>query len=534
MNGSRWLFPVLFIAFWSACALCAQTGNQSGLAASSADTAVAATTVSGQVLNASTEMPVARALVRLGGRAMLTDHEGKFEFDQYSGTGGMLQVIKPGYYFSLDSPGVGGMNVQPSQLAAPLQLRLYPEALLTGTLTSPDGDPLATVPISALRLVFSDDGSSWVPTAQTFTNAHGDFRLPVAAGEYRLETQYTALRNSDNVVLPEMAPDNTSSDVSDVIRIQSGVQQHFDLQPFVGRPHTVKATFDTGSRAGFARIIARATNGPSFPIAAARSGEGGAYRIELPNGTYTLTATTNNRDELEQAQTSVTVADRDISGVVFHFMPLPSIPVVLAVDSSAASDETAPAPTLPQLGLALENVQPDSDQRVSTIRLSSQRDGSFAFAAAPGSYRLESIANTGWYVRSASYGDSDILQQDIVVAADSGGVPIHVTVSNDTGSLQGGVTLHGQPASCWIYLIATTPSAKPVISLRSNAEGGYSSKNLPPGSYQAVAFESRHHANYSDPASLSPYSTHVGSVTIGPGDNATLNLDAVSDAEIIQ
>ena len=41
------------------------------------------TTVIGVVTNAVNGLPVSRALVRLNDRAILTDHEGKFEFDQF-------------------------------------------------------------------------------------------------------------------------------------------------------------------------------------------------------------------------------------------------------------------------------------------------------------------------------------------------------------------------------------------------------------------------------------------------------------------
>ena len=48
---------------------------------STASTAIPST-VQGQVINAATGAPVPRALVRLNDRAVLTDHDGKFRFDQ--------------------------------------------------------------------------------------------------------------------------------------------------------------------------------------------------------------------------------------------------------------------------------------------------------------------------------------------------------------------------------------------------------------------------------------------------------------------
>lgn len=507
-------------------------GQNAGLEASSAAGDSSTRSVSGEVTNANTGLPISRALVRLGGRAVLTDHDGKFEFNQFDGVGGTIQVVKPGYYFSIDPSEAGGRSVQASQLTSPLQLRLYPEALLTGRLMSADGDPLAHISISAVRRVFDDD-EHWIPEAQVLTDSHGDFRLPVPAGDYRLETRYQrAGTSSSEFIVPLIIPSDTSSNTSDVIRIHSGEEQHLDLQPTISPVHNVMATIEAGSGRSFSRIMARSASGASFSVPEIRSGDSGAVRLELPSGTYTLTATINSRDGMEQAETSVTVPDHDISGIAFHFTPIPSLPVELVVDASTTSDNTETPPNVLQLGLMLRKVQPDSEEDVSTVRLLQTRDGGVAFAVPPGTYHLEARSSGAWYVKSATYGDSDLLQQDIVVAPGAGGLPIRVTASNQTGSLQGSVSLNGQPAACWIYLVSVSPSAKPVVTLHSSAEGGYTANNLAPGSYQAIAFEDRHSGNYSDPTSLAPYTTHVGSVTIDDGDKATLDLNAVPATEI--
>ncbi len=103
------------------------------------------------VLNAANGTAISRALVSLNDRAMLTDHEGKFEFDQFASTGtAVIEVKKPGFYFNQEM-GVTNRVVRATELSAPIVVRLYPEALLTGTVTSSDGLPLPHVLVSALR-----------------------------------------------------------------------------------------------------------------------------------------------------------------------------------------------------------------------------------------------------------------------------------------------------------------------------------------------------------------------------------------------
>jgi len=538
LRRSGLLLPLLIPAVISIVpALGAQMGSYPVAANSATGTSTTSTvipsTVSGQVINATTGAPVPRALVRLNDRAVLTDHDGKFRFDQNTASSANILVTKPGFSATTEMQEGGNLYFQGAQMGVPLELRLYPEALLTGTVIGPDGTPLPRIAVTALRSFWEDTGHRWVTVGQDQTDSHGNFRLPEPAGEYRLEMRYTPLdRTTGEAVLPVSVPAEGSSGTSQVIKVHAGEELHFELRPAVSPTHTVTTTTESAGGRDFMRISARSSSGSTLQVNPQVNGPGGETKIQLPQGTYTLTARRNSPENPEQAETTVTVPDHDISGVVLQFAPVPSIPIELIVDSSATSDNNQP-PTLPQLGLVLQSDQPDPERGDSSVRPTTRRDQSFVFTASPGSYRLQSRNNAGvWYIKSASYGDADLLQQELVVAPGAAGTPIRLVVSNQTGSLQGTVNLNGNPAVCWIYLISTGATAQSVMSLRSNGSGSYTVAHLPPGSYQAIAFERRHSANYRDPASLAPFSGHVRSVTVNAGDKPTLNLDAVPVAEV--
>jgi hypothetical protein len=495
-------------------------------------------TVLGQVINATTGAPVPRALVRLNNRAVLTDHEGKFRFDQNTAGSANILVTKPGFSATTEMQEGGNLYLQGAQLGVPLELRLYPEALLTGTVLGPDGAPLPRISVSALRSFYDDTGHRWATVGQDQTDSHGNFRLPEQAGEYRLETRYTPMdRTTGEAVLPVTVPAEDSSSTSQVIKVHAGEELHFELRPALSPTHTVTTTVGQSSSGGreFMRISARSSSGSTLQLNAQMTGEPGEMKIQLPQGSYTLMARRGNPDSPEQAETTVTVPDHDLSGVVLQFAPVPSIPVELIVDSSGTSDNNTrdQPPTVPQLGLALQSDQPDPERGDSGLRPMARRDQSFVFTAPPGSYRLQG-RNTGvWYIKAASYGDADLLQHELVVVPGAAGTPIRLVVSNQTGSLQGTVSLGGNAGACWVYLIPSGANhAQPVITLRSNSSGSYTAAHLPPGSYQAIAFERRHSANYRDPASLAPFSRYVHSVTVNAGDKPTLDLDAVPVAEV--
>src|SRR5580698_3798444 len=159
----------------------AQTGSGLGTSITSSG---APDLVTGRVINAVTDQPVRRALVRLNNRAVLTDSEGKFRFDQNTEPNANILASKPGFYASPEYGDAGNLYLQSSQLAIPLELRLYPEALLTGAVLAPDGTPLSGVSVSAMRSVYDDSARRWMPVAQGQTNSHGNFRIPVPPGQY--------------------------------------------------------------------------------------------------------------------------------------------------------------------------------------------------------------------------------------------------------------------------------------------------------------------------------------------------------------
>ncbi len=406
-----WELTVFCLWFATLTSLNAQTGSTTSNAGfgstASTDASSVPSSVIGQVVDASTGAPVSRALVRLNDRAVLTDHEGKFRFDQNTESSANVLVSKPGYYAGTEFSEPGNLFLGAAQLATPLVLRLYPEALLIGTLTAPNGSSLPHITVSALRKIYDDTGHRWITAGQAQTDSHGNFRIPVPPGDYQLKTRYAPQdRTTGAAVLPATVPDGSSSNTSQIIRIHAGEEQHFEVRPTVSPTHVITATTQPPSGRGFTRITARSSNGSTLSVAPTMSGSSGEIKIQLPQGTYTLTARMmSDPEDPEQAETTVTVPDHDISGVVLQFFPVSAIPVQLIVDGPSTSDS---APNLQQMGLTLQSEQADPDRGDSSVRLTTRRDQSYVFMAPPGSYRLSARNSGTWYTKSVTYGDSDL------------------------------------------------------------------------------------------------------------------------------
>jgi hypothetical protein len=464
-------------------------------------------------------------------RSMLTDHEGKFEFDQFlSANSAVLEVRKPGFYVNPEMTA-NTTVLRADQITMPIIVRLYPEALITGTLTASDGTPLPRVFVAALRSTYNDAGHQWLSTGHSMTNSRGEFRMAVPPGDYRIETNFSPrFMGSQDAILPLRVPSDSTAGTGG-IHMSSGTEERFELHPIVSRTHTVSLRLESPQQHGFPLLVARSSDGTVIPVSVLGSGPGGIeqMRIALPSGTFTLMATLNRGDTVEYGEATVTIADQDIVGVTLRLAPLAPIPVQVVVDSESKSDKVPPTPQ--QLGLMLQNVQESHTGMPSTLVMARGNQSS-SIRPTPGTYRFSARGSGQWFVKSATYGTTDLLQQDMTVAAGAGSSAIFVTVSDQIGGLQGSTKQNGVPSSAWVYAIPTGRSAVPFYMSRSNFDGSFNYSSLPPGSYQVISFEGVHSADYRDAKTLGPYTTYVRSVTVTAGSKATLDLDTVPTSEL--
>jgi hypothetical protein len=516
-----------------------QLGTVPGFNTSSAPND-ATRSVSGRVVNAVTGQPIARALVQANGiQAMLTDSEGKFELDKVPAnlSSVYLQTTKPGFNSGPSSNyGNAGQQVSLDRLDRPIELRLYPEALLTGTVTAPSGDRLPMINVVAMRRFF-DFGRRWSPVGQAVTDSHGNFRLPLAPGDYVVQIPYVEKpQGMTEAILPLRFPAEGSSLLSSVLHLSSGTEQHLDLHPETRPTHHVRLRIESATEHAYPQIEARTSNGSTMYLSPAASPETpGEFRVELPSGSYALSASITGPNGQEHAETAVTVADHDVSGILLRFTPLSVVPIELVVDAastdSAHSDSAIP--DVPQLGIMLENSDPGTLGGLQVFTASSERGQPPAFRLPPGTYQLRGQQLfSHWYVRSISQGTTNLLIQPLVIGPGGSSEPIQVVASNQTSALKVSLKLNGKPVGGEVCLISTSPSATPLLKAPMTPDGTLNWPYLPPGSYLAVGFESGANVDLLDPEVQATFSSHTKSITLTPGEALNLDLDAVPESEL--
>ena len=494
-------------------------------AAAAASQASSGSTVTGRVTNAISGQPIPRALVKIGTATTFSDHQGRFSLEDVPSGSSFIELSKPGYFTSpeqLDPPSV---QLSTAELAHSLELHLYPEALLTGSVLAQDGTPFAEIRVSARKIVSSGSGRHLQMAASVQTDSHGDFRMAVPAGDYQVDTQFVATSPETGLtVLPAVAP---AGEVA-TLHVNSGEEQQIQLNPHAGLAHTVTLAVKGLSEDRSMSVMLTGANGASWPMGAQPDPETGELTLRLPAGTYLLGVDVSGSDFVAFGQTRLNIPDHDVSGIALQLSPVAPIPVEVAVDPHATVT-AASTPTAQQLGLELVPEQLHGRSlRQESVRLQTRGGRAPAFLPTPGRYHLASSSRSSWYIQSASFGGADVLSGALTVAAGSGAASLQVTVSNVTGSLQGQVTAADAPVSAWIELIPSFPSANSTISLRSAADGTFSAQNLPPGTYAALVLPHRTSADLLDVSVQASLGISSKSFTIQAGVPTTLNLDGRS------
>src|ERR1035441_2047982 len=136
--------------------------------------------VSGTVINAVTGEPVRKALVQLYGRQQRTvfsDGDGRFQFDGILAGQVSLSVQKPGYFGEQEIRKQGQFQVEVGPKSDSIVLKLTPESVIAGKVTTATGTPLEHVPLSLTYLNVREGRRHWDSRGIATTAEDGRYRF---------------------------------------------------------------------------------------------------------------------------------------------------------------------------------------------------------------------------------------------------------------------------------------------------------------------------------------------------------------------
>jgi hypothetical protein len=522
---------------------------------STSTTAAVSRTLRGHVVNAATGAAIPRVLVQVGARTVLTDSQGRFELPEFTDTQAYVTLTHP-QFSQTDTMFQEQGRQRLADLDAVAELKMYPDAVISGTVTGRDGLPLSGVGVELLRQVFIGQGGLLMqPVNFAQTNLSGEFRFRVPAGRFELSLAYLShARDTGEAVLPLVYPEHSGGSQASYFEAAPGEEKHLDLRPRTGPVYPYTVRVDGADSARGIQFTAMTTTNEVIPGGGSSisSPSEGVYQISLPKGTYTLQALRmENRDAVEMTGTTrITVTGNQSEPGVIHLEPAISLPVEVSLDPASAplvtatssSSSSSPngfvngaqsAPNPMQFNLLLQN-NPLILNMMRQSNLRQRPDKSYEFRVEPGRYRLTGNGGGAWYVESATYGVTDALTNDIVVSSGSSAAPIRLVVNNVYGMVTGTVQFANATDPVWVYLIPTTPTLTPVNPIGITNTGAATatfSTRAPAGTYLAVALDHRVTDDLHNPEVISRFSSSAQPVTLSAAATATVNLTISNEKE---
>ncbi len=416
-------------------------------------------------------------------------------------------------------------------LDSPVEVKLYPDAVITGTVAGPDGLPLSQLQIMLLRANYDSGGLQWNNAGFELTSSRGEYRFQVPAGRYRVVLAYSPrTRETGEAVLPVGFPANLESDTLPFVVLTPGEERRIDLQPRIGPTHPVLVEMEMRLNPRFSAVDSA---GSSLTLSYSQGTRPGEYRLDLPSGSYFLHAATDTRDESLVGEMHIIVGSTPVTGLVMHLAALASLPIELAADPIGTSltsqgqsvtslGGSSQLPNIPLLNLSLQNVSKAAVSNTSDIHLSTRGNKAFEFRVPPGRYRLTATSG-GWYVVSATYGGiTNLLTSEIVIAPGSTGSSIQIVAGNQRGVIRGQVA--GTASTSWVYLFPNQPALALPNPVSTGSDGSFLA-SVPVGSYSVVAFDHRIQEDLRSPDAIARLTAGAKVVDVTPGGNSTISLD---------
>lgn len=511
-------FPVLLLAF----ALVLTTGQESF-----------ARDIAGQVIDAQTSEPIARAHVTIhvssnGGQqsdlTALTDSTGNFSVSHLPEGGCWVSAERPGYV-----GGNTGSCPIPSGDAKPIPavIRLTRQAVISGTVIDDKSAGIPSATIQLFRSVAVEGRRQLQAVNSAESDETGRFRIfGVAAGRYYVGAAKSTpeMRKVRVTYAPALYPSAGDIQVAQPIELRPGAEEEIQI-----RLHTVAAHRVSGQVMPTGRFIGiqlHPQDPNAFPLSPnvfpSWDEKTNTFHVSgIPPGAYVLEATNGVQgDGQRRAVKEITVGDTDLDGIVLEAAGLPELSGKATLDS------------LPPPHGAIANITLLSLKRNASAKV--EDDGSFHLSGLlPGSYRVAVGPGLSYYVRSIRQGGVEVSDSAVEIG-DAPLGPLEIDLGSKGATIQGSVTRAvDSPVSMVVALFRQT-AGKLVLHKQGFFGGadrgpiGFTIQGVAPGDYVVFAWPSDAQIAYAEPDFRSQYESFGKAISVGEGASVSVGLEPLA------
>jgi hypothetical protein len=540
LNRIIWLLPSLVLTMTAA--ICASQVSEGPRTTSQSHP------ISGQVVNSVTGEPIARARVQVGAQqAALTDHDGRFEFDNVSEDSAYAFASKPGYFAEDRGVLAQGQSVT---------LQLIPEAIIFGTITDQNGQPIQDLRVQLTMLQVRNGVRRWQTVQVTSTSVEGQFRFAeLQAGQYSLATVFRIeglVEAASSVAFsPVSFPPLTGDGVRGSLTLAPGDHVEANASPAMDKLYPVSGVIHRMAGHGGGFVETQDGEVIEEPI---NLNPSGAFHLRLPSGEYRLKvqSAVEGGQQLKAAR-DISVGEAPLEGISMTLEPAAILPIEVEYQAVGTGSPNAPSAPPPYLNVLLEDEDPRGPGHSSPAQPLKQPGRAqplepgapMAFRdIEPGRYALQSPPQPPWYLASASCGNVDLTRDPLVIAAGTPACTVRMVYRDDSASLKWSASAgeSGNGGSGQVYVAAipldnlTQPAAEffpsfsvfsgHQVSPDSTAEGEF--KGLAPGRYLVLALRQQQELPYRDPEALQRYLSLGQEITLTRGGKSEVELKIVT------
>jgi hypothetical protein len=500
---------------------------------------------------------------------LLTDSEGRFEFPNLPESDITLAARKPGFFSDQE---LHPENFQPVivHLGAntpSMVLKLLPESNISGHVLTTNGEALEDTPIRVFFQRIVDGRKHWELRSQTAADEEGQFHIAgLVPGRYLLAagpnlglirppipgTRSVREEGFGALLFPGV-PELESATLISVLPGQQ-VQAEFAVksEPVFKVSGTVSGAAGLN---GSLQFVAR--SGDALNWSGNFDAQTGKFDSRIAAGSYVLRFRAPDATGLVTAADLPLTVSSDLTGVSLVPGPGFSLPVHVEERPSASSSQNAPnSPTISfYSGPGVQPDQPQSDtsqiafvppqlpcpqvrlipteapleEEAPQADLVNNQPASFAVRnLVPGRYSVEIVCNPPWYVQSATNGNTDVLRDELVIAAAHRPDPLEIVVRDDGTMLMGSLRADGEPVRGNVLLIPEQGSLAQAKLTMAAPTGEFGFISVAPGDYKLLGFDSVDGFEFRNPDVLAPYLSRAVRVTVQPHEQATATVERIS------
>jgi hypothetical protein len=519
-------------------------------------------TVRGTVVSSATGEAIGGALVQIYDarqRAMLTEPDGKFQFEGLPSGSFPLSARKPGYFSpeQIRRNGAPPKSVNPDE-DRPVTLKLIPEGIVYGRITGDNGEPVGYMPVQILWERVENGKRIRESARSARTDEQGEFRqAELQPGKYFVfvgpspwpasfpaRLSQGGARGYPGVFYPGV-PDLSSATA---IEITPGKHAEINVslssQPFYRISGTISG-YGPEQNVSFEMFSASGQPiGAGIELDEAR----GTFRSSwVPAGVCTVIAGSQdpktNQPRFATQRLNVT---SDLGGVHLALLPSALIPLNIRVEATRSDTQTDGRNMSTFFGGFNQIHQQSSPARVVLTPQEHafayrQQQFSESFAdndptpairnIPAGVYSVEVAPNGPYYVQSVRSGPVDLLEQSLTVVPGGSNQPIEIVLRDDFATLEGSLKFGAESESATIIMIspnsvAEVPQRRNIVGVTNKAPS-FQIPQLAPGEYKLLAVDNPDELEYANPEVVRKYLSKARDVSLVPNQKSKVEMEVI-------